>query len=450
MYRATPFFLTTVLLSALLLLGGCANQTPRPEATASAASGPTIEQWTTRNGTRVLFVEARELPMVDLYLMIDAGSARDGERPGLARLTANLLEAGADGLDLAELADRFEQLGAEFSASAGRSSASLSLRSLSDPAILEPALNNFARILQRPDFPEADLRREVARTLVSLRAQRQSPGAVAGNLVWQTLYADHPYAHNPLGSEASLAALGRSDLQQFHARHYTGANSVLAIVGDLDRAAAEAVAEAAVGGLPSGSHHPSLPIATPPAQGEHRVQSHPSAQSHIHVGLPLLGLDDPDHFALLVGNHILGGGSFTSRIFAQVRDQRGLAYSARSSITPLHGHGPLLLSMQTANANADAALELLFNLLDDFITEGPSEAELVLAQRNITGGFALNIDNNRKIVAQVAAIGFNERPLDWLDRYNEAVNAVTVEQIRDAFQRRVDPQRMSVIRVGGE
>jgi zinc protease len=168
------------------------------------------------------------------------------------------------------------------------------------------------------------------------------------------------------------------------------------------------------------------------------------------LGAPVLTRDDPDYFPLVVGNHVLGGSGLVSRVSNVIREQRGLAYSAYSYFMPMRQAGPFLMGLQTRGDQAGEATALLRQTLDEFIAQGPTAAELQAAQRNLSGGFPLRLDSNKEIVEYLAMLGFYGLPLDWLDRYVERVNAVTVAQVRDAFERRVDPERLVLVRVGGD
>lgn len=420
-------------------------------ATSPGAAGAArldIQHWQTASGARVYFVPAPELPMVDIEVVFDAGSARDGDRAGLARLVSRLLEAGADGLDADAIADRFEGLGAEFTTESLRDMASASLRSLSDPAYLDPAMGLFATLLQDPDFPSDALERERERMRVALRAEDQSPGDIANRTFFRALYGEHPYHAPPSGTPESLSRLDQEAVRAFHRRYYVARNATVAIVGDLERKAAEAAAERIVGALPSGEAASPPPPAGKPPEVQRIHVDFPSSQTHVLAGQPVLPRHDPDYFPLYVGNHILGGSGLVSRISEEVREKRGLAYSAYSYFMPMRAAGPFMLGLQTRNDQTAAAVEVLNETLANFISAGPTPKELEAARRNITGGFPLRIASNRNIAGQLAMIGFYELPLDWLDTFVDEVNAVTPEAIRDAWARRVDPSSMVTVTVG--
>ena len=419
----------------------------------TAQAGPVIQHWQTGNGARVYFVPAPELPIVDVQVVFDAGSSRDNGKPGVAALTSNLLSEGvktADGeLNADQIAERFENLGAHFGAGADRDMATVNLRSLTDPALLQPALDTLALVMSRPTFPQGGLERERKRTLIGLQAQDQSPGEIASKTFFTALYGGHPYATQPLGTVDSINKLGRDDIVAHHGRYYVARNAVVAIVGALDRKQAETLAETVVGKLPEGAAPEPLPKVDGLDDAHATKLVHPSAQTHILVGQPGMTRDDPDYFALLVGNHILGGSGLVSRLSDEIREKRGLSYSAYSYFAPMRVKGPFILGLQTRNEQADNALQVLRDTLQKFVEQGPTQAELTAAKQNITGGFALRIDSNGKVADYLALIGFYGLPLDFLDSYTGYVEKVTLEQIKDAFKRRVNPAQMVTVVVGG-
>jgi len=416
----------------------------------AAHAMPPIQHWVTDNGVRVYFVPAPELPMVDVNVTFAAGSVRDAGSPGLARLTNTLLDMGAAGLSADEIAARIESLGAELSTSSAREMAAVSLRSLSDRAHLQPALAILADVLNKPNFDNKDFKRERERKLVAIRRTEQSPSAVASYRFFETVFGGHPYGHRVTGTEENVKALRLDSIKTFYKRYYVARNAVVSIVGDLDRKAAEALVEQITGALPAGSRAASLPPVTALKQADEVRILHPSTQTHVRMGAPGMRRGDPDFFPLYVGNHILGGGGLVSLLHEEVREQRGLSYSVNSYFSPMEQDGPYLLSLQTRNDQVDEALAVMRETLQGFVDKGPSAKELLAAKKNITGGFPLRIASNSGIISQLNVIGFYDLPLDYLDTFNDKVTAVTQQQIVDAFQRRVSPQTMVTVIVGGE
>lgn len=415
-----------------------------------ALAAPQIQHWETSNGLRVYFVQAPELPMLDARLVFDAGSARDGASPGIARLTNGLLDKGAADLNADAIADRFAAVGAQYGAGALRDMAWVSLRSLSDPKWLEPALSTFVAVLSDPRFPVDAVERARRQTVVALRDQAQDPGELAENAFYKALYAGHPYASPPLGTAEGIAAITREDIRDFYRRHYVARNGVLALVGSLDRMQAERIAERLAAGLVPGAAAPALPAIPALTQAETVRVPFPSEQAHIFVGEIGMRRGDDDYFPLYVGNHVLGGGGFTSRLMNEVRVKRGLAYSVYSYFLPMAAEGPFIMGMQTRVDQAEGAVDLLKATLGEFVAKGPAPAELEASKKNITGGFPLRTASNSGIVEHLAVIGFYGLPLDYLDSFTARVSEVTPAKVRDAFSRRVHPDRLVTIVVGGE
>ena len=417
---------------------------------AHTHAGLAIQNWTTSNGARVYFVPAPELPMVDIRVVFDAGSAKDAGKGGVAQLTNSLLGTGAGNLNADQIAERFEGVGAQFGSDAQRDMAMVSLRSLTtERSLLDPALDTFTLVLTQPAFPAADFERERKRMLIALRAQEESPAEIANKAFFKLVYGDHPYAQPSLGSEESVQSLTRDDIKHFHQRYYVGRNATVAIVGALDRAGAERLAERVIGKLPAGEAAPIVPPVPPLAQPKSERIDFPSEQTHVLMGQPGITREDPDYFALYVGNHVLGGSGLVSRISDEVREKRGLSYSSYSYFVPMRAQGPFIAGLQTRNDQAEQALTVLRDTVRDFMNKGPTDAELTAAKKNLKGGFALRLNSNGKIVENLAMIGFYRLPLDYLDTYIAKVEAVGAKEIRDAFQRRINPDRMVTVRVGG-
>ncbi|MGF1643268.1 MAG: M16 family metallopeptidase [Thiotrichales bacterium] len=415
-----------------------------------AHAGPKIENWQTSNGMRVYFVAAPELPMVDIRVTFSAGSARDAGASGLAALTNGMLNEGAGGMSVDAIAESFEGVGAQFGAGALRDMAWVSLRSLTDPDYIQPALETFAKVLWHPDFPERELARLKNQTLVALKAEEADPSSIASKAYYKAIYGDHPYASPSNGTPASVEALTRDDLKAFHQRYYTAANGLLAITGALSRELAEQLAETLSRGLPKGEAPAPVPTVSPLTKGESIKIAYPSNQAHVLIGQPGVERGNPDWYALYLGNHVLGGSGFTSRLVKEVRVKRGYAYSVYSSFSPMADKGPFLIGLQTRGNQVDDAIDVVRQTLAEFIKDSADEDEIKASKLNITGGFPLRIASNSSIVEYLAVIGFYNLPLDYLDTFTGKVEAVTREDIARLYARHLNPEAMVTVVVGGE
>lgn len=414
----------------------------------AAFAGVDIQHWVTPSGARVFLVESHALPMVDIQVDFAAGSALDpAEKSGVAALTQGLLDGGAGDLDERAISDRLADLGARVSGGADEDRASVSLRTLSSPPERDGALALLRDLLARPTFPEAVVEREKARTIASLKEAETQPGSVASRRFQRAIYGSHPYGNDP--TPEGVARIGREDVVAFHRANFVAARATVTLVGDIDRARAERIAEDLVADLPRGEPAAPMPAPALPSGQMIRIPN-PSAQAHILMGMPVLTRDDPDYFPLLVGNYVLGGGGFVSRLTHEVREKRGLAYSAYSYFQPELVAGPFQIGLQTKGSQTDQALDVVNQTLRGFLEQGPTAKELEAAKANIVNGFGLRLDSNRKILDYVAVIGFYGLPLDWLDRYPKAVAKVTPEAAREAFQRRVLPDHLVTVVVGGD
>lgn len=416
--------------------------------TQAALAGVKIEHWVSPSGARVYFVESRILPMLDVQVDFAAGSMFDpAGKSGLAALTRATLDNGAGKLDETAIAEQLADLGASLGGGADTDRASISLRTLSPRDKRDPALDILKTVVQAPLFDAAIFEREKARTIAGLKEAMTRPDSIAGKAFWAALYPEHPYGRQ--ATPETVAALTRDDLAAFHGRYYTAANASITLVGDLSRQEAERIADKLLAGLPPGTPAALPAVPGQPAGGLTRL-AHPASQAHIYIGLPAIERGHPDFFPLLVGNYTLGGGGFVSRLMKEVRDKRGYAYSVYSYFAPLRHSGPFQIGLQTKRSQANDAITVARDVLDTFLQEGPSAEELAAAKANLTGSFPLRLDSNRKILDNVAVIGFFGLPLDYLDHYQAKVQAVTAADIKAAFARHVRTDRLITVTVAAD
>jgi len=414
-----------------------------------AQAGVQIQHWQTSSGARVYFAENHDLPILDVSVDFPAGSSADtAEQSGLASLVEHLLGQGAEGLNEEQISNAFADVGASFSGRFDTDRAGLSLRTLSSAREKKQALDTFSRVLLKPTFPEAVVEREKARTIAAIKESDTKPETIADRAFGHLLYGSHPYALRSSGEVGTVGALKRQHLVDFYQARYSRRDAVVAIMGDVTRPEAEAIAESLTAGLPEGRPVPALPKVGLPERAESERIAHPATQAHILVGYPGISRGDPDYFPLWVGNYILGGGGFASRLTEEVRQKRGYAYSVYSYFAPLKQPGPFQIGLQTKKEQAEEALAVVRTTLDEFIAKGVTDKELKAAKDNIVGGFPLRIDSNKKIHEYLAVIGFYGLPLTYLDDFTNNVDKVTAAQIQDAFKRRIDPQRMVTVVVG--
>ncbi|MBI4808664.1 MAG: insulinase family protein [Nitrosomonadales bacterium] len=412
-----------------------------------AFATPEIQHWQAPSGARVYFVEDHGLPMLDVAVNFPAGGGFDtAGKVGVSHVTFGMLDLGAQELSEDDIARKLADIGAQLGGNFDSDRAGLSLRTLSSAKERDAALDILARCLQQPLFPEDVLAREKARLIASLKEAETQPESIADKAFGQAVFGVHPYGWH--AEVADVEKIQRADLEGFYRAHYGAKHAVVALMGDISRAQAEAIAQRLTAKLPDGVADDRIaPVMIRIKPSEQRI-AHPASQSHILIGTPGVARNDEDYFPLYVGNYILGGGGFVSRLMHEVREKRGLAYSVYSYFMPMQQPGAFQIGLQTKKEQADESLGLVRDTLKTFVQNGVTEKELRAAKQNIGGGFPLRIDSNRKILDYLGVIGFYELPLTYLDDFTANVGAVTTRQIRDAFKRRIDPDAMATVIVG--
>jgi zinc protease len=359
-------------------------------------------------------------------------------------------QPGQPALDENQLGEAWADLGAQFGASASGDRFSVSLRTLTEPELLRGAVALAARQLAAPAWPERIWQRDRERTIAGLIEAENRPGTHAARAFDAAVYGSHPYGFDT--TPATLNAISVADMRGFYRSHMAACRAQVSLVGAIDRAEADRIVDQLMAAIqPNGcAVLPAVPEVRPlPAAVERRIPFE-AAQAQVQIGQPGFVRSDPDFFPLIVGNHILGGGGFTSRLTDEVREKRGLSYSVYSYFAPGLHAGAFQIGLTTRPDQADQAIGVAREVLQRFVREGPTEAELQAAKDNLVNGFALRIDSNKKLLDNVANIAWNGLPLDYLDHWTEQVQRVSLADIRRAFERVLQPERMVTVVVGAK
>jgi zinc protease len=416
-----------------------------------------IEHWTHASGARIYLVNSPSLPMLDVQVDFDGGSRREpAAQAGLAGATAGLLSGGVQAqggepaLDENQLSEAWVDLGAQFGAQAGTDRFSISLRTLTEPALLEQAVALAARQLAAPAWPDAVWARDRERTLAALQEAENRPGTHAERAFSKAVYGGHPYGREVTAD--TLKAIAVSDMRRFYRQHVAACRAQIVLVGNVDRARSDQIVDRLVAAVsPHGCEPlPAVASVQPLASAVEQRIPFRAAQAQVLIGQPGIARDDPDFFPLFVGNYILGGGGFASRLTAEVREKRGLTYGVYSYFAPGLHAGAFQIGLTTRPDQADQAIGVVRDVVQGFVAEGPSEAELRAAKEYLVNSFALRIDSNRKLLDNVANVAWNRLPLDYLDTWTQRVEAVTLADIRRAFSRVLQPDRMVTVVVGAQ
>jgi zinc protease len=408
-----------------------------------------INHWQTTSGSDVYFVENHDLPIIDMAVNFPAGSARDTKATsGVAGVTRYMMTLGAAGMGEEVITNKFADIGAVLGGELDNDRAAFKLRTLTSESA--KALETFNAILHKPDFPEAVLSREKTRIIAGINEAATQPESISSKAFMKALYPNHPYGLDESGEVDTIAAMKRDDLVAFYNQYYSAKSAVIALIGDMTEAQARNIADTVSAGLPQGAAVPKIAEVTIPSTANVQSISHPATQAHILLGYPGIKRGDADYWPLYVGNYILGGGGFVSRLTEEVREKRGLVYSVYSYFMPMAEFGPFQIGLQTKKDQAGAALKVVNETVAKFIQGGPTEKELKAAKDNIIGGFPMRIDSNGKILDYLSVIGFYKLPMTYLDDFNREIAKVTTKQIKEAFSRRIKPENFVSVTVGAQ
>lgn len=411
-------------------------------------AGVKIDHWKTSEGSKVYFVNTDHLPILDITVSFKAGSARDNSsNNGVASLTNHLMLMGSNGINEVDLANKFSDIGAQLDSGFDRDKSSFSLRTLKENQ--EKAIKLFNLVLHKPNFKKTVMDREKKKYLASIRQGETEPATIGSKAFMKTLYGNHPYGLPMSGTVDTIQNITSVQLKEFYENFYLSNQATIVIVGDTNIKTAKEISSKISAGLPK-NLKASFYAKVEETEKKNLSIPHPSAQAHLYFGKPIMKRGDPDFFPLYVGNYILGGGGFVSRLTTEVREKNGLVYSVYSYFMPFLENGPFQVGLQTSKDQIDKALNLVQMTIKDFIDNGPTEKELDAAKSNMIGGFPLRLDSNKKIVEYISMMAFYDYPLDYLDTFADKVNSVTVNQIKKAFSKRVNMDDFTTVIVGIE
>ena len=415
-----------------------------------------IEKLASVKGAQAYLVQTQSLPMVDIEISIDAGDRYDpAAKIGLATVAGQLLNYGVKSdrglLTEAQIADEIADLGANLGVSVSGERAIMRIRTLSRKDLRDRAVQLASAMLSAPTYDPKILAREKQRMTTALLESETKPESVLDRRFRKSVYGNYPLANSP--SVQTVANINATDLQQFHKQFYRGDRMIVSIVGDVSSAEAAEIVQGLLQRVPqSGPPIAKLPEferspVEPLTQREITIPFD-SQQAHIAMGMTAVTRSNPDYFPLLVGNYVLGGGGFVSRLMSEVREKRGLAYSVFSYFAPGKDVGIFQAGLQTKNDQAALALEVMSSTIAQFIANGPSQSELEAAKANLINGYPLRIDNNRKLLDNVSSIAWNNLSLDTMDVWTKQVEAVSLEQVKAAFQKYLAMDRMKIVVLG--
>lgn len=417
---------------------------------AVSAAEPLGKRIVLENGMVLLLAEKHDIPMVTVNMAIKAGSTAEPEgKPGLASITASLLTQGTAKRTATQISREIDSIGGSLSASGGSDFASASLRVLKKD--IRTGFDLLADVLMNPAFDQKEIDRKVKETLAEIQRQKEEPGIVAGEAFEKAVFGRHAYGRTSDEVAAYLPKLTRQDIVDFYKARFSPNNAIIAVVGDVR----ETEIVQLLGDYFKGWKRTDLPVPpqpAPPAIEKTFVKKIDKdvAQANIDMGHVGISRENPDFYAVVVMNYILGGGGFSSRLMDNIRDNKGLAYDVHSGFAAQKEPGAFEVGIQTKNESANEVIEETIKELRRMQDGLVSEKELADAKAYLTGSFPLKLDTSAKIAGMLSSIEIYNLGLDYPQKYPNLINAVTREDVRRVAKKYLHPDNMVIVVVANQ
>ncbi len=415
---------------------------------AFPANAMKIQKVTSNKGVEAWLVEDHSRPILSMQFAFAGGTAQDPDgKPGVATFVSGMLDEGAGDLDSEAFQNRLEDLAAKFSTNASYDHVMVSFQTLTQNR--EASLKLLRMALTSPHFTPVDVERIREQIVANLRLEEKDPNKAAANEWFKLAFGTHPYGRPVSGTLESVAAITPADLHDYVKKNFARDNLKVAVVGDIDAAQLGEALDVIFGDLPDKSvRAPVAEVAWDKASRQ-RVVPMPNPQSVVQFGFEGLKRNDPDFIPAYILNYVVGGGGFSSKLMQEVREKRGLAYSVYTYLYPLEHAGILAGGVATENKAVGQSMDLIKAELERVAQDGLSESELRTAKDFLIGSFALRFDTGGKIAQQLLAIQLDNLGIDYIDRRNGEIEAITVQDIKRVAKRLMEPKNL-IVTVAGE
>ncbi|MBF0306894.1 MAG: insulinase family protein [Alphaproteobacteria bacterium] len=412
-----------------------------------AAASPPVERVVSAKGIEAWLVQDHINPIIAMEFAFRGGSALDpADRAGLANMVSGLLDEGAGELDSYAFQKRLEDLSIDLSFSSGQDSFHGSLKTLTEHR--DSAFSMMRIALTQPRFDDEPVQRIRSQILSGLAADLQNPSVVANRAWFALQFPDHPYGRPVKGTPESVKAITAADLRAFPAGAFGRDRLVVSVVGDITAEQLKPLLDQTFGDLPETVGPPAVAVTSPKANGRVQVIERNNPQSVVVFGHEGIAREDPEWFPAYVMNYILGGGGFSSRLFTEVREKRGLAYSVHSALSPFD-YAPLIIGgVATANGRVAESLALIREEWRRMAEHGPTPAEMDDAKTYLTGSFPLQFDSVGAIAGILLAMQMDHLGIDYLEKRNALIEAVQADDVRKIAKRLLRPDRLAAVVVG--
>jgi len=402
------------------------------------------------HGITLLTLSRSSLPIVSLKVMVKVGSAQDPEgQSGLAHITASLLEQGTKRRSATQIAEAIDVIGGRLSVETEEDFTSIALQVLKKD--LDAGVDLLADLLISPAFDEAELARVRRNTLSGIAAEADDPTAMAARAFRRHIFSGHPYQYPVMGREETLSKIDRNAVVAFHQTYFRPNNVILVMVGDVTQEEAAGLSKKYFSKWEKGPIPAPTPALPAPIRERifQRIDKPDLTQATVMLGHLGITRAHPDYYAVSVMNYILGGGGFSSRMMADLRDDQGLVYDISSWFDAKRMPGSFEVLLQTKNENVQAAIDAVLRQIKRIQGGLVSDAELSETQGYLTGSFPLRMDTTAKSAALLGAIAFHQLGLDYFDAYPRAIRAVTREDVLRVAQAHLNPEHYALVVVQG-
>jgi zinc protease len=416
-------FVACILCAGIALIAG-----------AGAASAMTIEKIVSPAGIEAWLVREKAVPLITLnYAFLGGASQDDADKSGTAHLAADLLDEGAGDLDAKVFHERLENHAIELGFQVGRDYFHGSLRVLNE--YRDEAFGLLRLALSSPRFDADAIERVRGQELAALQRDITNPNDLASRRWWQTAFPDHPYGRDTKGTLETVPLITAGDLRNYVRRVFARNDLKVSIVGDVDAQTAGALIDRAFSALPEKNDLRPVANAVPKGLGRRIVIDVDVPQAVVTFGGQGLARSDPDFMAAYIVNHILGGGSFSSRLYTEVREKRGLAYGVNTSLVWFRNAAVVLGGTATRADRTADALSVIEHETKRMAAEGPTADELAAAKSFLKGTYALSLDTSGKIAVQLTQIQIDNLGIDYIERRGALIDAVTLEDAKRVARR---------------
>ncbi len=414
---------------------------------ALPANAMKIQKVTSKNGVEAWLVEDHSRPILSMQFAFAGGSTQDPEgKAGVATFVSGMLDEGSGDLDSEAFQNRLEDLAAKFNVNASHDHMTVTFQTLTQNR--QELLKLLQSAITSPHFEPKDVERIREQIVANLRLEEKDPNKTAANEWFKVAFGQHAYGRSVTGTLESAAAIAPADLHAYVKKNFARDNLKVSVVGDIDAAQLGEALDFVFGSLPEKSDRAAVAEVAWDKTPKQRVVQMPNPQSVVQFGFEGLKRADPDFIPAYILNYVVGGGGFSSKLMQEVREKRGLAYSVYTYLFPLDHAGIFMGGVATENKSVGQSIDLIKAELERVAEEGLTEAELRTAKDYLIGSFALRFDTSGKIAQQLLAIQEDNLGMDYIDRRNGEIEAITVADIKRVAKRLMEPKNLIVTVAG--